>query len=53
MLLIFPGFNPSCKEAGEKLTSGFVKMSRVNVPTPLPTHTFKGVKQNREGKKGD
>lgn len=50
--LIFPGFNPSCKGAGEKLTSGFVKMSRLNIPTPLPTHTFKGVEQNRKEKKG-
>lgn len=27
LFLIFPPFNPSCKEAGGKLTSGFVKMS--------------------------
>lgn len=31
LFLISSGFNPSYKEEGEKLTSGFVKMSPVNV----------------------
>lgn len=46
----FSGFNPSWKEV-EKLTSDFVKMPQVNVPTPLPIYTFKGAQQIRKEKK--
>lgn len=45
----FPEFNPSCKEAGEKLTSGFVKMSQVNVLYPSSYTRFQRCSAKQKG----